>query len=125
MLVTIYRLRSLGKPRSYREVADAPRPHGSLAFGAGNSPARVAELLGGGKVQARLLHAEVVRVSNGCLLLQGQEDGHAQTWLCAQDERAGDAALRKIRPPTAADIPFAEFEDDENPLDSLNEQRRP
>lgn len=117
MQVTIYRLRSLGKPRGYRAVADALRPSGLLVFGAGNGPARVAELVGGGRVRARLLNAEVVRVSNGCLLLQGHEDGHGQTWLCAQDEQAGDAALRKIRPPTAADMPFGSLGDDECPLD--------
>lgn len=117
MLVTLYRLRSLGKPRSYRAVADAPRPHGSLVLGAGNGPARVAELLGGGRGQARLLHAEVVRVSNGCLLLRGQEDGRDQTWLCALSEEAGEAALRKIRPPTPADMPFGSLSEDECPLD--------
>lgn len=74
-------------------MADALPQSGLLVFGAGNGPARVAELVGGGKVQARVLHAEVVRVSNGCLLLQGQEDGYAQAWLCAQDERAGNAAV--------------------------------
>lgn len=116
MLVTLYRLRSLGQPRSYRAVADALRPHGFLVFGATNGPARAAELLASGKVQARLLHAEVVRVSNGCLLLQGQEDGHDQAWLCAQDERAGEAALRKIRPPTAADMPFAGFQEEDDDL---------
>lgn len=117
MHVTLYRLRSLGQPRSYRAVADALRPHGFLVFGSTNGPARAAELMGGGRVRARLLNAEVVRVSNGCLLLQGHEDGHGQTWLCAQDEQAGDAALRKIRPPTAADFPFGSLGEDECLLD--------
>ena len=126
MLVTLYRLRAFGKPRSYRAIADEPKLHGSLIYGAANGPARVAELEAGGRVRARLMHAEVVRISNGCQLLQGREDGHAQAWLCAQDERAGDAALRKVRPPTAADFPFGSLSEDDHPLDGATErQHRP
>lgn len=109
----LYRLRRDGQPLTYREVADKYKPQGELFFGTHGHPGRIARILAGeGRLHAQLNKAEVLRISNGCVLLQGEEGGHPQTWLCAQDEEAGGKALRKLRPPTGADLALSVFDDE-------------
>lgn len=106
MDVILYRLRDAGRPLTYAEVKVQPRLSGRLVLGTWGTPEVHARLLDAGDPMAvpQLSHARVTRISAGCIVMMGFEPGAylplpRQTWLCALDEGAGEAALRKIRPP--------------------------
>ncbi|CAN7593841.1 hypothetical protein LJR039_004333 [Pseudorhodoferax sp. LjRoot39] len=122
MQVILYVLREDGRPLSYTEVKARSRPEGRLVLGTWGNPEVHAKLLGAWPEMnaPKLSHARVIRIGNGCILLFGQQwqPSHPyprQTWLCALSEEAGEAALRKIRPPRPADFPFGGLEDDDRP----------
>ena len=82
-------------------------------LGTWGNPEVHAKLLGDGPEMnaPKLSYARVMRIGNGCILLFGQQwqPSHPyprQTWLCALSEEAGEAALRKIRPPKPGDLPL-------------------
>lgn len=117
MQVIVYRLREAGRPLTYSEAKARASSPGTLAYGTSTDPARHATLRDGERnILPELRSAEVVRISGGCVLLQGFEAGRTpstqQTWLCAPDLKSGEAALRKIRPPTTADFPLGDWDDD-------------
>lgn len=93
---------------------------GNLVVGTWGDPQVHAKLMGSGDDVSppRLEHARVIRVSSGCCLLYGLaprprgEPLRRQTWLCALDETAGDAALRKIRKPLPTHVPLDDWSDD-------------
>lgn len=119
MQVTLYVLRENGRPLSYAEVMARPRPRGRLVLGTWGNPEMHAKLFGDWPDMnaPQLHHARVKRISNGCMLLFGFQWQPSipyprQAWLCALDEGAGEAALRKLRPPRAVDLPLGEWDDD-------------
>lgn len=112
MQVTLYVLRDAGRPRSYAEIKAQPLLRGNLVLGTWGNPEVHAKLFGEWPDMnaPKLCFARVQRIANGCLLLFGSQWQPSspyprQAWLCAMDERAGEAALRKIRPPKLNDHP--------------------
>lgn len=119
MEVVLYRLRDAGRPLSYAEVKARPRPKGRLVLGTWGNPEMHAKLFGAWPDMnaPQLHHARVKRISNGCMLLLGFQwqpsiPHPRQAWLCAMDEGVGEAALRKLRPPQASDMPLGDWDDD-------------
>ena len=119
MQITLYALRENGRPRSYAEIKAQPLPRGTLVLGTWGNPEEHAKLFGEWpEMKApRLEHARVTRISSDCILMMGFEPSAylplpRQTWLCALNERAGEAALRKLRPPRPGDLPFGDLDAD-------------
>ena len=134
MQITLYALRENGRPRSYAEIKAQPLPRGTLVLGTWGNPEEHAKLFGEWPEMnaPKLEHARVTRISSDCILMMGFQPSAClplprQTWLCALNERAGEAALRKLRPPRPGDLPFGDLDADHDDYEDrhVHEIREP